>query len=122
MMPCRAARYWQKLLVLIANQVLPFSTGVIGEPLPMQKLLAGIPDALNNLSEQGWSGSRYRHFDHRHQAQRRKPSIRRRRYGQITITGISKGSGMIKPNMATMLGYVATDAAQWTQNCYCTAA
>jgi glutamate N-acetyltransferase/amino-acid N-acetyltransferase len=93
-----------------SNQVLPFSTGVIGEPLPMQKLLAGIPDALNNLSEQGWAeaASGILTTDTR-------PKGASLQYAagdtQITITGISKGSGMIKPNMATMLGYVATDAA-----------
>lgn len=93
-----------------SNQVLPFSTGVIGEPLPMQKLLAGIPDALNNLSEQGWveAATGILTTDTR-------PKGASLQYAagdtQITITGISKGSGMIKPNMATMLGYVATDAA-----------
>lgn len=93
-----------------AEQVLPFSTGVIGEPLPMDRLLAGIPGALANLSEQGWSDAATGIL-----TTDTRPKGASLQYaagdGQITITGISKGSGMIKPNMATMLGYVATDAA-----------
>ena len=93
-----------------SNQVLPFSTGVIGEPLPMSRLLAGIPDALNNLSEQGWAQAANGILT---TDTRPKGASLQYPIGdtQITITGISKGSGMIKPNMATMLGYVATDAA-----------
>ena len=93
-----------------AEQVLPFSTGVIGEPLPMDRLLAGIPGALANLSEQGWSDAATGIL-----TTDTRPKGASLQYaagdGQITITGISKGSGMIKPNLATMLGYVATDAA-----------
>ena len=93
-----------------AEQVLPFSTGVIGEPLPMDRLLAGIPGAMANLSEQGWSDAATGIL-----TTDTRPKGASLQYaagdGQITITGISKGSGMIKPNMATMLGYVATDAA-----------
>lgn len=93
-----------------AEQVLPFSTGVIGEPLPMDRLLAGIPGALANLSEQGWSDAATGIL-----TTDTRPKGASLQYaagdGQVTITGISKGSGMIKPNMATMLGYVATDAA-----------
>ncbi|MDG1484776.1 MAG: bifunctional glutamate N-acetyltransferase/amino-acid acetyltransferase ArgJ [Porticoccaceae bacterium] len=92
-----------------AEQVLPFSTGVIGEPLPMDRLLAGIPGALANLSEQGWSDAATGIL-----TTDTRPKGASLQYaagdGQVTITGISKGSGMIKPNMATMLGYVATDA------------
>ena len=93
-----------------AEQVLPFSTGVIGEPLPMDRLLAGIPGALANLSEQGWSDAATGIL-----TTDTRPKGASLQYavgdGQVTITGISKGSGMIKPNMATLLGYVATDAA-----------
>ena len=92
------------------SDVLPFSTGVIGEPLPTDKLCAAIPEALNNLSEQGWaeSATAILTTDTRPKGASLKFDIN----GEpITITGISKGSGMIKPNMATMLGFVATDAA-----------
>ena len=91
-----------------ADQVLPFSTGVIGEFLPMDKLMAGLPKAVENLSEQGWEGAAQGIL-----TTDTRPKGSSRQYGddhQVTITGISKGSGMIKPNMATMLAYVATDA------------
>ena len=92
------------------NQVMPFSTGVIGEPLPMDRLLAGIPGALANLSEQGWAEAANGILT---TDTRSKGASLQYSAGDVpvTITGISKGSGMIKPNMATMLGYVATDAA-----------
>ena len=91
------------------NQVMPFSTGVIGEPLPMDRLLAGIPNALANLSEQGWAeaATGILTTDTRPKG---ASLIYDAAGAAVTITGISKGSGMIKPNMATMLGYVATDA------------
>ena len=89
------------------NAVLPFSTGVIGEPLPMQPLLAGLPDAYHNLSEHGWADAAQGIL-----TTDTRPKGSSLQYGDqpITITGISKGSGMIKPNMATMLAYIATDA------------
>ena len=93
----------------IAQQVLPFSTGVIGEPLPVAKLTAAIPKALANLAENHWD-----------QAARaimttdtfaKGASVQIDLAGHlVTITGISKGAGMIQPNMATMLGFIATDA------------
>ena len=88
--------------------VLPFSTGVIGEPLPMQPLLAGLPDAYNNLSETGWADAAQGIL-----TTATRPKGSSLQYGDqpITITGMSKGSGMIKPNMATMLAYIATDAS-----------
>tara|TARA_B110001469_G_scaffold59260_1_gene56892 strand:- start:790 stop:1968 length:1179 start_codon:yes stop_codon:yes gene_type:complete len=93
-----------------SNQVMPFSTGVIGEPLPMDRLLGGLPKALANLSEQAWSEAADGIL-----TTDTRPKGASLKYpagdAQVTITGISKGSGMIKPNMATMLGYVATDAA-----------
>ena len=91
------------------NHVMPFSTGVIGEPLPMDRLLAGIPNALANLSEQGWAeaATGILTTDTRPKG---ASLIYDAAGAAVTITGISKGSGMIKPNMATMLGYVATDA------------
>ncbi|MET0085974.1 MAG: bifunctional glutamate N-acetyltransferase/amino-acid acetyltransferase ArgJ [Sedimenticola sp.] len=92
------------------NQVLPFSTGVIGELLPVQKIDAALPSALSALSETGWADAARaimttdtvpklvsRHFEHDGQ--------------RLVVTGMAKGSGMIRPDMATMLAYVATDAA-----------
>ncbi|QJQ96398.1 MULTISPECIES: bifunctional glutamate N-acetyltransferase/amino-acid acetyltransferase ArgJ [Halomonadaceae] len=90
--------------------VLPFSTGVIGEPLPMERLLAGLPAALESLEARGWEAAAQGILT---TDTRPKGASRRLKIGgqQVTINGISKGSGMIKPNMATMLGFVATDAA-----------
>lgn len=93
-----------------SHQILPFSTGVIGEPLPVDKLLSAIPDVVANLSEQGWAEAAEGILT---TDTRPKGASLRVALGdeEVTITGISKGSGMIKPNMATMLGFVATDAA-----------
>ena len=92
------------------QQILPFSTGVIGEPLPVDRLLAALPSAIDNLSEQGWAEAAEGILttDTRPKGASLQFAIND---AQVTITGISKGSGMIKPNMATMLGFVATDAA-----------
>lgn len=91
------------------SAVLPFSTGVIGEPLPVEKIEGALQAAIDNLSEHNWAQAAEgimttdtlpkgasRQFEHDGVT--------------ITVTGISKGAGMIKPNMATMLGYIATDA------------
>ncbi|GAB3371888.1 bifunctional glutamate N-acetyltransferase/amino-acid acetyltransferase ArgJ [Spongiibacter taiwanensis] len=90
--------------------VLPFSTGVIGEKLPVEKLTAAMPQALADLDANHWeaAASGIMTTDTRPKACSRQIVLDGR---TITITGISKGAGMIKPNMATMLGYVATDAA-----------
>ncbi|SNR64502.1 glutamate N-acetyltransferase [Methylobacillus rhizosphaerae] len=99
-----------RLLQLKPEQVLPFSTGVILEPLPMDRLLAGLPQCVADLNGQRW-------FDAAEAIMTTdivsKGTSRQITLGgkTVTITGISKGSGMIHPNMATMLGYVATDAA-----------
>jgi len=96
---------------VLSTNVLPFSTGVIGEPLPMDKLLAGIPEAVNALDENGWADAAEGILT---TDTRPKGSSLQFSLGSsadfLTITGITKGSGMIKPNMATMLGFVATDA------------
>jgi len=95
---------------LEAGQVLPFSTGVILEPLPVDRLVAGLPGAVANLRADGW-------FDAAHAIMTTdtlaKAVSRQVRIGErtVTLTGISKGAGMIKPNMATMLGFLACDAA-----------
>lgn len=93
-----------------SSEVIPFSTGVIGEPLPVEKILAALPSAVEALSEQGWSDAAVGIMttDTRPKGASAQVEIEGK---TVTITGISKGSGMIKPNMATMLGYIATDAA-----------
>ena len=99
-----------RLLGVAPQQVLPFSTGVIMEPLPVDKIIQGLPAALVNRKADNW-------FDAAHaimttdivpKAASRQVQINGK---TVTITGIAKGSGMIRPNMATMLSYVATDAA-----------
>ncbi|MGL4766877.1 MAG: bifunctional glutamate N-acetyltransferase/amino-acid acetyltransferase ArgJ [Formosimonas sp.] len=97
-----------RLLNLEATQVLPFSTGVILEHLPMDKLLAGLPVAIDNLTEDNWynAAQAIMTTDTLPKALSRQVKIDGT---TITLTGISKGAGMIKPNMATMLGYIATD-------------
>lgn len=92
-----------------AQQVLPFSTGVIGELLPATKVIAALPAALDNLDANHWAQAAegIMTTDTLPKGASRQINLD----GQtITITGISKGAGMIKPNMATMLGYIATDA------------
>jgi len=89
--------------------VLPFSTGVILEPLPIEKIEKAVPDAVANLSENNWFDAAYSIM-----TTDTEPKIHSSRLSidghETTITGISKGAGMIRPNMATMLGYLATDA------------
>ena len=97
------------LLNITDSQVLPFSTGVILEHLPMDKLIGGLPDAIANLTEDNWynAAQAIMTTDTLPKAVSKQIQIN----GQtITITGISKGAGMIKPNMATMLGFIGTDA------------
>ena len=98
------------LLGCKASQILPFSTGVIMEQLPVAKIAAGLPGAVANMRADNW-------FDAA-QAIMTTDIVAKAISKQIiidgatiTITGIAKGSGMIHPNMATMLGYIATDAA-----------
>lgn len=93
-----------------STAVLPFSTGVIGEPLPMSRLLAGLPEALASLSAEGWrdAADAILTTDTRPKGATATVEISGR---TVHISGISKGSGMIRPDMATMLGFVATDAA-----------
>ena len=90
------------------NTILPFSTGVIGELLPIDKLLAGLPDAFEQLSESGWTDAAQGLLTTDTRAKGSSTQFGSDK--PVTITGIAKGSGMIKPNMATMLAYVATDA------------
>ncbi len=98
------------LLGCKASQILPFSTGVIMEPLPVNKITAGLPGAVTNMREDNWldAAQAIMTTDIVAKAISRQVTIDG---VTITITGIAKGSGMIHPNMATMLGYIATDAA-----------
>lgn len=104
---CRALA---QLLNCDTREVLPFSTGVIGERFRLDRLVGALPDAVRALSESGWDNaargimttdtvpkgaSRKFHLDGR----------------EISVTGIAKGAGMIQPDMATMLAFIATDAA-----------
>lgn len=90
-------------------EVLPFSTGVIGEPLPVQKIVNALPEALAHTADNLWedAASGIMTTD-----TRPKGASARVELGghSVTISGISKGAGMIRPNMATMLGFIATDA------------
>ncbi len=92
-----------------ATAVLPFSTGVIGELLPMPALVAGLPAAIRDLDADHWlrAAEGIMTTDTRPKAASRQFMVGSQ---CVTITGISKGAGMIKPNMATMLGFVVTDA------------
>jgi glutamate N-acetyltransferase / amino-acid N-acetyltransferase len=109
-----AARFCAGAVALVAgvddHSVLPFSTGVIGEPLPVQRLERAIPAAFAALSADGWVAASQGILttDTRPKALSVCFSCDGRDY---VVTGIAKGSGMIRPNMATMLAYIATDTA-----------
>lgn len=96
-------------LGLQALQVLPFSTGVIMEPLPVDRVIAGIPAAIANATEDNWYRAAHAIMTTDTQAKAKSVQITIDQQ-LVTLTGISKGAGMIRPNMATMLGYIATDA------------
>lgn len=99
-----------RLAGIAPEQVLPFSTGVILEPLPIDRLKAGLPAALANQSAAHWfeAAQAIMTTDTLPKAASRQVKIDGH---TVTLTGISKGAGMIKPNMATMLGFLAFDAA-----------
>ena len=92
-----------------AQQVWPFSTGVIGERLPVERIIAGIPACESALSENGWNDAAYGIMttDTVPKGTSRRATIDG---VPLTITGIAKGAGMIRPDMATMLAFIATDA------------
>ena len=98
------------LLGVQPEQVLPFSTGVILEPLPMQRLLGGLPTAIAAARSEGWldAAAAIMTTDTLPKAASAQVVIDG---VTVTLTGISKGAGMIRPNMATMLGFIATDCA-----------
>lgn len=92
------------------EQVLPFSTGVIGEPLPVGKLIAALPEALHNLTESGWGQAARAIMTTDTHPKGAKVEIDLAG-AKVTIAGIAKGAGMIAPNLATMLVFIGTDAA-----------
>ena len=90
--------------------ILPFSTGVIGEPLPVDRIVKGIPQLVNELREDGWLDAARAIMTTDTMAKGVSRCIELQ--GKtVTVSGIAKGSGMIRPDMATMLAYIATDAA-----------
>lgn len=97
------------LLRVDAAEVLPFSTGVIGEPLPVRKITRALPGLLFDSADSAWlaAAKAIMTTDTRPKG---ASCVVRCGDAEIKVTGIAKGSGMIKPNMATMLGFVATDA------------
>ena len=97
------------LLGVLPRQVLPFSTGVIMETLPVERIEAALPAALADLAPANWAeaAAGIMTTDTVPKAASARATIGGR---TVTITGISKGAGMIRPNMATMLGFLATDA------------
>jgi glutamate N-acetyltransferase/amino-acid N-acetyltransferase len=109
----RDAEYCCELLASATGcapgEVLPFSTGVIGEALPVGKIEARLPDAVASLADTGWEDAA-----HGILTTDTFPKGASRRFDinghAVTITGIAKGAGMIRPNMATMLAFIATDA------------
>jgi len=99
-----------RMLEIAPNQVLPFSTGVILEPLPVERIVAGLPAARAALRPDGWHEAAHAIMTTDTVAKAASRTIELDGM-KVTITGISKGAGMIRPNMATMLGFVATDCA-----------
>jgi glutamate N-acetyltransferase / amino-acid N-acetyltransferase len=96
-----------RLLGCDAREVLPFSTGVIMEPLPVDRILSGLPACISDLREDNWARA-----SEAIMTTDTVPKARSQRAGgAAAATGIAKGAGMIRPNMATMLGFIATDAA-----------
>lgn len=98
-----------KELGLSAEQILPFSTGVILEPLPVEKIISAIPKAVAALKNDDWFFAAEAIMTTDTQPKAASLTIQTS-VGPVTMTGISKGAGMIQPNMATMLGFIGTDA------------
>jgi glutamate N-acetyltransferase/amino-acid N-acetyltransferase len=98
-----------RLLGCNASQVLPYSTGVIMEPLPLDRIMTGLPQCVANLRADAWAdaATAIMTTDTLPKAVSKQFTIGS---AHIAVTGIAKGSGMIRPNMATMLGFMATDA------------
>ncbi len=92
-----------------ADEILPFSTGVIGEALPVHKLTRALPEALAQLAPEGWGDAAWGIMttDTRPKLVSRRVEVQG---SEIMLTGIAKGAGMIRPDMATMLAFIATNA------------
>ena len=99
-----------RLIGCETGQVLPFSTGVIMEPLPIERLVAGLPHAVDRLAVDHWlqAAETIMTTDTVPKAVSRRVDVG---VTSVTLTGIAKGAGMIRPDMATMLGFIATDVA-----------
>ena len=99
-----------RLLHCDGSQILPYSTGVIMEPLPVERIVAALPRALADCREDNWANAAEAIMttDTVPKARSRRLTLRGK---SVTVTGMAKGAGMIHPDMATMLGFVATDAA-----------
>ena len=109
----RSRKTCAELAVLLGcdgSQILPFSTGVIMEPLPVERIVAALPRALADCREGNWANAAEAIMTTDTVP---KACTRRLNLGgkSVTVTGMAKGAGMIHPDMATMLGFVATDAA-----------
>ncbi|MHB8534384.1 MAG: bifunctional glutamate N-acetyltransferase/amino-acid acetyltransferase ArgJ [Sulfuricaulis sp.] len=112
-----------QLLSCQAGEILPFSTGVIGERFPLARIISGLPTCLTQLDENGWAEAAQGIMttDTVPKGASRKVSIGAH---TVIVTGIAKGAGMIRPDMATLLAFVATDAvvaADVLQTCISTA-
>lgn len=105
----RSCQALAELCACSTDEVLPFSTGVIGESLPVERLIAAIPTALEQLTENGWEAAAHGIMT-TDTVPKGSSRVIETSGGKLTLTGISKGSGMIRPDMATMLAYIATDA------------
>ena len=98
-----------RLLDCKTEQVLPFSTGVIMEPLPVERITAGLAQAVADLGPANWASAAEAIMTTDTVAKAASRKVRLSS-GEAVVTGIAKGAGMIRPDMATMLGFVATDA------------
>jgi glutamate N-acetyltransferase/amino-acid N-acetyltransferase len=105
---CQAAA---QALHVSPTEVLPFSTGVIMEPLPSDRVIAGLPSAVATLAQDQWLSAAEGIMTTDTQPKAASARVSLPSGALISVTGIAKGAGMIRPNMATMLGFVATDAA-----------
>lgn len=90
-------------------QVLPFSTGVIGQRLPLARMIDAVPTAMADLSADGWAQAATTIMTTDTVAKGASRRVQTAQ-GEVTVTGIAKGVGMIEPHMATMLAFIATDA------------
>ena len=104
-----ACAHAARLLGCEPSRVIPFSTGVIMEPLAVDRIAAGLPACIADLREDNWPGAAEAIMTTDTVPKARSTRVR---LGQleVTVTGIAKGAGMIRPDMATMLGFIATDA------------